>query len=167
MKIGPGLARAQPIASPGLMPMAPVLAKPRVRLSAPGWAGAGHPFRPQRCTRVTLPARPMPNPTAQVAPYVEALGLELAVEFLLQFGGAELHFAADPRGTGAVEKLVGADKAKALAESRNQALQKRVPLAKRWLARMLHWQGHSTAQIARTLRATDVSVRGWLKDGAA
>lgn len=113
---------------------------------------------------MTLPARPMPKPTAQVEPYFEVLGPELTVDFLLQFGGAELHFSNDPKGHGAVEKLVGTDKAKALATSRNRALQKRVPLAKRWLARMLNWQGRSAADIARTLRATDVSVRGWLKD---
>ena len=116
---------------------------------------------------MTLPARPMPKPTAQVEPYFEVLGPELTVAFLLQFGGAELHFATDPKGHGAVEKLVGTEKAKALATSRNRALQKRVPLAKRWLARMLNWQGRSAADIARTLRATDVSARGWLKEGQA
>jgi hypothetical protein len=116
---------------------------------------------------MTLPARPMPKPTAQVEPYFEGLGPELTVDFLLQFGGAELHFATDPKGHGAVEKLVGTEKAKALATSRNRALPKRVPLAKRWLARMLYRQGRSAADIARTLRATDVSVRGWLKDGQA
>jgi len=41
----------------------------------------------------------------------------------------------------------------------------RVPLARAWLAAMLHWQGHSTAEIARTIRASDVSVRRWLKEG--
>jgi hypothetical protein len=112
---------------------------------------------------MTLPARPMPKPTAQVEPFFDVLGPDLTVQFLLQFGGAELHISNDPKGRSAVERLVGADKAKVLAESRNRAMQKRVPLAKRWLARMLHWQGHSGAHIARTLRATDVSVRGWLK----
>ena len=87
------------------------------------------------------------------------------VDFLLQFGRAELHFSADPKGRSAVEKLIGPDNAKALAETRNRATQKRVPLSKRWLSRMLHWQGRSAADVARTLRATDVSVRGWLKEG--
>lgn len=116
---------------------------------------------------MSLPARPMPKPTAQVEPFYEVLGPELAVDFLLQFGGAELSLSSDPKGRSAVERLIGADKVKALAESGNRAMQKRIPLAKRWLAQMLHWQGHSGADIARTLRATDVSVRGWLKDGQA
>lgn len=111
-----------------------------------------------------LPARPMPKPTPQVEPFFEVLGPDLTVAFLLQFGGAELVLSNDPKGRSAVEKLIGSEKAKALAESRNRSMQKRVPLAKQWLARMLHWQGHSGAHIARTLRATDVSVRGWLKE---
>lgn len=115
---------------------------------------------------MTLPARPMPKPTAQVQPYSDVLGPDLAVRFLLQFGGAELYLSIDPKGRSAVEALIGADRVKALAASNYPALQKRIPLAKRWLAAMLHWQGHSTAEIARTLRTTDVTVRGWLKSGA-
>ena len=90
---------------------------------------------------MSLPALPMPKPTAQVEPFYEVLGPELTVAFLLQFGGAELHLSADPKGRGAVERLVGAERARALATSSRRALQRRVPLAKRWLARMLHWQG--------------------------
>jgi hypothetical protein len=116
---------------------------------------------------MTLPARPMPKPTAQVAPFFDVLGAELTVQFLLQFGGAELYLSADPKGRSAVEALIGPDKVKALADSRSRAMQKRIPLAKPWLAAMLHWQGHSTAHIARTLRTTDVTVRSWLKGGTA
>ena len=32
-----------------------------------------------------------PRPTAQVAPFVDALGMDGAVTFLLAFGGAELY----------------------------------------------------------------------------
>lgn len=108
-------------------------------------------------------ARPMPRATAQVEPYVEVLGAELTVLFLLQFGGAELHFSADPNTTSAVVRLLGHENTKALANSTHRALQRRVPLAKRWLAAMLAWQGHTTAGIARSLRVTDSSVRAWSK----
>jgi|GEM_PF-2674164 len=37
---------------------------------------------------MTALARPMPKPTAQVATYVDVLGAGLAMEFILQFGGA-------------------------------------------------------------------------------
>ncbi|WP_323005437.1 helix-turn-helix domain-containing protein [Pseudorhodobacter sp.] len=111
---------------------------------------------------MNLPARPMPKPTAQVAVYVEILGVDLAVTFLLAFGGAELHLAQNPKGKGQVEAVIGLDNARALA-AQDHRLQRRVPLAKKWLAQMLDWQGHSIAHIARTLRTTDVSVRGWLR----
>jgi len=107
-------------------------------------------------------AHPMPRPTAQVAPYVDVLGAELAVVFLMRYGGAELSLADDPNGRASHEGLLGYDKAKALAAQ--PRLQKRVPLAKRWLAAMLHWQGNSTAAIALQLRVSDVSVRRWLKE---
>ena len=114
---------------------------------------------------MTLPARPFPRPAAQVEPYCEVLGPDLTVTFLLQFGGAELHLGKDPKGRSAVEQVVGADHARALATSTHRAMQKRVPLAKRWLAQVLSWRGHSIAQIARILRTTDVSVGKWLKGG--
>lgn len=107
-------------------------------------------------------ARPMPRPTAQVAAYVDALGAETAVTFLLTYGGADLYISDDPKGRSSHERLVGYDKAKALAAVAHR-LPKRVPLAKKWLAQMLNWQGLSTAMIARTLRSSDVSVRKWLK----
>ncbi|MDT8857169.1 helix-turn-helix domain-containing protein [Paracoccaceae bacterium Fryx2] len=107
-------------------------------------------------------ARPFPRPTAQVQPYFDVLGLDLTVDFLLTFGGAELAVSGNPQGRSRLESLVGADKARALGKTRH-LLQRRVPLAKAWLAAVLDWKGHSTAEIARTLRASDTSVRNWLK----
>ena len=112
--------------------------------------------------RKTEVARAMPRPTAQVAPYVEVLGAELAVTFLLSYGGAELYLANDPKGRASHEAMMGHDKAKALAA--HPGLQRRIPLAKRWLAAMLDRQGNSTAAIARQIRVSDVSVRRWLKE---
>ena len=111
----------------------------------------------------TAVARPMPRPTAQVEHYVNILGVDLTMQFLLQFGGAQLYLSTDPKGTSAVEALLGYERTKALAACDIPAMQRRVPLAKGWLAQMLHWQGHSTAHIARTLRITDTSVRRFLK----
>ncbi len=104
----------------------------------------------------------MPRPPAQVAPYVEALGSDGAVAFLLAYGGAELTVYGNPHRAGHV-RLVGQDAAERLAAVAD-GLQKRVPLANRWLAKMLAWQGMSTAEIARRLRKTDVAVRGYLRD---
>ena len=60
-------------------------------------------------------ARPMPRPTAQVADYVDVLGADLAVQFLLRQGGAEMYMPADPKGKSALQDLLGYDKLKELA----------------------------------------------------
>jgi hypothetical protein len=103
-----------------------------------------------------------PRPPAQVQAYVDVLGVEGAVEFLLTFGGAELYVAANPKGRGKVERQFGAEKAAALAAMVDR-LPRRVPTAKPWVAQVLRTQGLSVAEIARRLHATDVSVRGWLR----
>lgn len=105
-------------------------------------------------------ARPMPRPTAQVAAYVDVLGTDLAMDFILQFGGAQLYLANDPQGKSDVEKLLGYHKLKELAA--RPSLQRRIPLAKRWLAEMLDWKGYSKAAIARTLRISDSTVSRYL-----
>jgi len=103
-----------------------------------------------------------PAPTAQVATYVELLGPAKTVEFLLAFGGAELALSNNPRADSALAQMVGEEGARALGAHAHR-LPKRVPLAKKWLTQALASQGLPVAQIARTLRASDVSVRKWLE----
>lgn len=107
-------------------------------------------------------ARPMQRPTAQVEAYVKAMGPDLAVSFLLHFGGADLFIPKRPNAATAYVPLIGIEAARALGE-RADTLQKRVPLAKDWLVAMLDWQGCTVAEIARELRISDVSVRAKLK----
>jgi hypothetical protein len=106
----------------------------------------------------------MPRPTAQVKPHVDAFGPDLAVEFLLAFGGAPLAVPANPKGRSRLEALVGPDRVRALA-GQSHLLQSRVPIAKRRLAACLAWQGHWVSEIARRLRVSDSSVRKWLNEG--
>ncbi len=98
---------------------------------------------------------------ARQEPYVRVLGADLAVEFLLTFGGAELYLSKDPKGKGRLERLVGYERAKALADLDHQ-LQRRVPIGNPWIVTYLSWKGHSVAEIARRLRVTDVTVRRYL-----
>lgn len=84
------------------------------------------------------------------------------MDFILSFGGAELYIAKDTKGKSAYEAQLGADRAQALAQVAHR-LPKRVPLAKRWMADMMAWQGHSISHIARTLRVQDTTVRGYLR----
>lgn len=111
---------------------------------------------------MTLPARPMPRITAQVEPYVKALGPDLAVTFLLHYGGAELYIRTRPNAETEYVERIGVDSARALV-SRADAMSHRVPLTKAWLTAMLDWQSHSVPEIARKQRVSDVSVRRMLK----
>ena len=103
-----------------------------------------------------------PVAPAHVDPFVVVLGVDLAIEFLLCFGGAELYLTANPKGRSALVELVGMEKAAALATAA-EFLPKRIPLAKPWIAAVLKSKGLPVAQIARKLHASDVAVRGWLK----
>lgn len=82
---------------------------------------------------MTLPIKPYPRPPVQIAPYVDVLGPDLAVEFLLTFGGAEIYLAANPQNRSRVAQLVGREKAQALAHH-DHLLQPRVPLANAYSA---------------------------------
>lgn len=105
---------------------------------------------------------PWPGPgalPAHVEPYVRVLGPDLAFDFLMRFGGAELYLSPTPKGRSEVEAMIGAEKVVALAAL---GLPRRVPTAKPWLAAAMKRSGLSHAQIARSLHVTDVTVRGWL-----
>lgn len=102
-----------------------------------------------------------PKPPANVAPYVDILGMDDAVEFLLAFGGAELYHAEDPKGGSRVAKVVGLAKARKLAAA-SPALKTRVPIPKPWIARVLFSKDLPVAEIARRLHVTDVTVRKYV-----
>lgn len=102
-----------------------------------------------------------PRPPAQVQPYVEVLGVDLTVEFLLTFGGGTVCISKSPRQNSELARLIGVEKVKELA-SRDHMLQARVPLAKRWTAKVLFAKGESINKIARRLHVTDVTVRDYL-----
>lgn len=105
----------------------------------------------------------IPEPPAQLEPYVRVLGVEDAVRFFLTFGGAEMYLAVDPRRSKLAE-VMGVDKARALAdEDAQRGLPRRVPLGKPWVAQVLKSSGLPVAEIARRMHATDVTVRKWLK----
>ena len=111
---------------------------------------------------MTLPAIQYPKPTAQVSPYVDVLGIELTIDFLLAFGGAEIPLSHRPGDASRVAAVVGPELASALA-AKDHLLQRRVPLAKAWLAGCLRARGLSVNDIARTLRSSDVSIRRVLR----
>lgn len=104
----------------------------------------------------------LPPPPAHLEPYVAALGTELAVEFLLQFGGAALYIADKPTERSALVKALGKDAAVALSQvHREQGLPEQVPTGKKWIAQVLFAQGCSIAQIARRIHMTEATVRSY------
>jgi hypothetical protein len=102
-----------------------------------------------------------PLPTAQVAPYVDVLGTPLAIKFLILFGGAQVGLSQSPRGDGLVSRIIGKEHESALGQKLGSKVN-RVPLASKWLALCLRAEGETTAEIARRLRVSDVSVRRWM-----
>ena len=102
-----------------------------------------------------------PKAPAQIAAIVEALGVEDAVEFVLNFGGAELHISKDPRRENLVTQKFGLQKAQALGKVADR-IPSRIPIPKRWLAQYFSAKGLTQAQIARKLHTTDVTVGRYL-----
>ncbi|MGD9864377.1 MAG: hypothetical protein AB7S99_14305, partial [Pseudodonghicola sp.] len=67
----------------------------------------------------------------------------------------------EPRRGEAVN-LIGSENLSQLGDKIGAA-KTRVPLANEWIARILAWQGHPAAAIARRIRVSDTTVRRWLK----
>lgn len=107
--------------------------------------------------------QPPAGTPANIAPYVQVLGVDGAVEFLLAFGGAELYLSPRAKDRSRVVRLVGRAMAMELAAHADR-LPARVPTAKPWIAARLKDRGLSIQDIARTLHASDVAVRGWVRN---
>ncbi|WP_323036231.1 helix-turn-helix domain-containing protein [Pararhodobacter sp.] len=104
----------------------------------------------------------LPRPPAHLEAYVRILGVEGAITFLLNYGGGELYIPRNAVAGSPLAELLGLDAARALGAAADR-LPKRVPTGKPWIAQIRAAQGLSATQIARTLHASDVSVRKWLK----
>tara|TARA_R110002094_G_scaffold160396_10_gene145818 strand:- start:4596 stop:4982 length:387 start_codon:yes stop_codon:yes gene_type:complete len=106
---------------------------------------------------------PFAQPPAHVVRYVETLGVDQAVEFLLKFGGAELYLSRNPTARSELVKAFGIDAARKLGEAADEYdLPARVPTAKKWVALVLWSQGLTGAEIARRLHMSDTTVRSWI-----
>jgi len=113
-----------------------------------------------------MTAQKLPPVPQNIAPFVDVLGIDGTVEFLLEFGGAEVWYPSGKNSASELVQVLGAEKALALAD-RADALKARIPLAKPWLAKVLHAKGLSQARIARKLHASDVTIRKYLGETSA
>lgn len=108
----------------------------------------------------------MIKPPAHLEGYVAILGEDLAMQFFLAFGGAELALARNPR-RGRLVEVVGIEMAERLAARADEYhLPRRIPTAKVWLAQVWSARGEPVAEIARRLHTTDVTVRKYLADAS-
>lgn len=107
-----------------------------------------------------------PRPPAHVEPYVRCLGVEMAIEFLLAFGGAPLYLAENPQGRNRLLPVIGEAGIVALHREFGSRID-RVPTAKVWVTRIWHEQGRPVIDIARALHTTDKTIRVYLQAGRA
>lgn len=109
----------------------------------------------------------LPRPPAQIEPFVRILGVDDTIRFLEHFGGAELYIARNPTARSRIVRVLGREKAEALARLvETGEWPARIPLVKPWVAGCLKARGLPVADIARILRTTDVTVRKWLAPAA-
>ncbi|OJF91716.1 hypothetical protein AX761_21945 [Rhizobium sp. 58] len=99
---------------------------------------------------------------AQLQPYIDVLGEDLGIRFLLAFGGSYIYLSERPQARSEVVYLVGLENAVALAR-RIGSGSMRVHSGKPFIARYFKDKGRTVNSIARELHTTDVTVRGWLK----
>lgn len=100
--------------------------------------------------------------TAQVEPYVDALGLEQAVEFILAFGGSYTYVSENPQDRSEAVRLLGREAVIRLAKRMGPGPH-RIHNAKPWLAAYFRYKkGWTVNATARKLHVSDVSIRRWL-----
>lgn len=97
-------------------------------------------------------------------PYVEALGEDLTLTFIMRFGGSPVYLPSSDNTQSEVSAVLGAEGIKALANVFGPGQIARVPIAREWTIRKLKSRQWSTLAIARELRVTDETVRRVLND---
>lgn len=104
-----------------------------------------------------------PRHPAHLDPYIEVLGHELAISFLIMFGGSPIYFPNDPAGKSAAEQLIGPERLRALG-ARMPENRVEIPIPKPWLIRALHAEGLSVGQICRALKTSSTNVKRILRE---
>lgn len=102
---------------------------------------------------------------AHIVPYIETLGEDVGIQFLLEFGGSYQYLSERPQERSPIVQFVGLEQTRKLAVRLGLPGSLRIPLAKPFIARHLKAQGATVNDIARRLHVSDVTIRGWLKEG--
>lgn len=107
----------------------------------------------------TIPGAPVP---AHLRVFVDVLGADQAVAFLLKFGGGVSYFSESPQERSPIASFAGVDNARALARALGSG-SVRIPTGKPFIARYYRDMGWKVTAIARQLHVTDVTVRSMLR----
>lgn len=97
-----------------------------------------------------------PPPAVQL--YLDAMGRDATVAFLLAFGGGSVYLPAKVTDRSRVATVVGYMAAASLTSALGCG-HVRPPLAKRWIAHQLAANGASRSEIARRLHLSNEAVR--------
>lgn len=100
---------------------------------------------------------------AHIMPYIEALDVDEAVQFLLNFGGATVYFGKKVQARGKLFRFLGEDAANTLLRKFEGYDYMRIPTAHKFIARFMRANGTSVGDIARIMHRTDVTVRTLLQ----
>lgn len=98
---------------------------------------------------------------AHLQPFVDLLGEDDAIRFLLEFGGGPVYLSANPTAASSIAAIIGREKTVSLAKELGPG-SIRVPQGKPWIAERLRARGISVLGIARQLKMKDDTVRRWL-----
>jgi hypothetical protein len=105
---------------------------------------------------------------AHIMPFVAALGLRDAAEFLVLFANKDIHLSEAVQEKSQIAQLYGVEKTERLywhlhANGIGYGEKYKVPVARKFLARYLRSNGLSIVEISRQLSTTDVTIRKLLK----
>nr|WP_278437068.1 transposase family protein [Brucella anthropi] len=102
------------------------------------------------------------RPPAQIAVFVDVLGLELTIEFLLAFGGSPIQLSARPQAGSLLSEILSLEQISALAKKTGGGWH-RVPTCKPFLCSYFSAKNMSVSAIARKLHITDTTVRSMIR----
>lgn len=99
---------------------------------------------------------------AHLHAYVDALGVDGALELFLAMGGSQLYLPKRSGEGSMAATAIGADNVNVLAAALGHGYIK-IPLARQWIALVMRARGKTDNEIARTVRADVATVRRWLE----
>ncbi len=95
-----------------------------------------------------------------IRPFVEVLGEDDTMNLFLTLGGTAVYLPAQSGGNSLLARTIGTDKSDALA-AKVGAGHIRIPIARKWIADTMWFQGRTNAEIARVIRCDERTVQRW------